>query len=831
MEPRRADYAIWWLRECGAVPPRAVHAPRRITYDDLARVHTPELLESLGRPEAIAHIFAVDASDVPVDEVMTTIRLACGATLAAARETLRTKDPALNLLGGFHHAAPGAAGGFCPVNDVAVAVAAVRGEGFSGRVAVLDLDAHPPDGIAACLARDPSAGSARSPARTGARSRTWTRRSCRRAPATRSTSALAALLGGCRARSSRSSSRAATCSPAIASGSSASRSRAHARRPPRRDGARGGPPCGCPAAATPDHSWRVLAGTGMALAAGSASPSRPTTTRSARGSRCCPASCRRVDLTESGELTADDLEEALGMRPRRQRLLLGFYTASGMEHALYRYGIFEQLERIGYRQFRVTFDSCGLGERVRVYGEAEAQEHLLVELVLERRRVLGVEVLYVHWLSLRNPRAQFSDRRPRLPGQEVPGLGLAREAGTMLARMAVRLGLGGVVFRPGALPHRLRGPPRVRVRRPRAAGRFEALVRDLANVPLLEATIAVAEGRVRMDGEPYTWEADEMAYWLRESPADAGEVERERERVRFTLVDALAAAAPEATLPGAAVTPRAAGGPRPRASALRRVVPEVDGADDPGRSTTRVVGRRLIETARESLAAAIPQDRERHRGVHEERLDQGAVLVEGDAVHREAPGHRARASRSRTGSCSRQGSHQARPEVDDPHLPGGVVHPDLAAGEVLRRSSARWPTSGDGRAAGAREARTGARGGRGRRGPNEGRRGASAPDDNRGPVPSRRIHPAYGTVRTLLHATENVVPGTEVSGSQMISDKIGSLACAIVRATPRPPAGHASSLAATHPPRGELLMRNMTPVIALGWRSSPARRPGRTRST
>src|SRR5437763_17199127 len=64
---------------------------------------------------------------------------------------------ALNLLGGFHHATPDVAGGFCPVNDVAVAIAAVRAGGFRGRVIVLDLDAHPPDGIAACLARDPAA--------------------------------------------------------------------------------------------------------------------------------------------------------------------------------------------------------------------------------------------------------------------------------------------------------------------------------------------------------------------------------------------------------------------------------------------------------------------------------------------------------------------------------------------------------------------------------------------------------------------------------------------------------------------------------------------------
>ena len=125
-----------------------------------------------------------------------------------------------------------------------------------------------------------------------------------------------------------------------------------------------------------------------------------------------------------------------------------------------------------------------------------------MELVLERRRVLSVEVLYVHWLSLRNPRAQFSDRRPRLPGQEVPGLGLAREAGTMLARMAVRLGFGGVVYRPAFFHTAYAARHEFAFIDPERQGRFEALVRDLANVPLLEATIAVAEGACGWTASP-----------------------------------------------------------------------------------------------------------------------------------------------------------------------------------------------------------------------------------------------------------------------------------------------------------------------------------------
>jgi hypothetical protein len=172
---------------------------------------------------------------------------------------------------------------------------------------------------------------------------------------------------------------------------------------------------------------------------------------------------------------------------------------------------------------------------VRIYGEAEGTEHLLVEVILEKRRVLGVEVLYVHWLSLRNPRALFNEKRPRLPGQEVPGLGLAREAGSMLARMAIRLSLGGVVFRPAHYHTAYPARHDFAFVDPERQGRFEALIRDLGHLPLAEVTGLLDAGRIQMNGEPYAWEADEMAYWLRESPADAGEVDRARLGVRFTV--------------------------------------------------------------------------------------------------------------------------------------------------------------------------------------------------------------------------------------------------------------------------------------------------------
>jgi acetoin utilization deacetylase AcuC-like enzyme len=551
MEPRRADFAAFWLQESRAVAPASFHAPRRVTYADLARVHSPELLESLGRAETLGHVFATDASDVPVDEVMATVRLACGGTLEAARETLRTRRPTLNLLGGFHHAAPAVAGGYCPVNDIAVAVAAVRQEGFHGRVVVLDLDAHPPDGTAACLGRDPSSwigslsgsdwghleGVDEVVLPEGAGDREYLDQ-------------LGALLG----RMPRPELAFVIAGGDVLAGDRMGRLGLTLEGARRRDlrvaaALEGVPAVWLPGGGYHRDAWRVLAGTGMALATGSPVPIPPGYDPLTEAFQDIAAGLSLERLGRSGEFSMEDVEEDLGLVPSRGRLLLGYYTAAGLEYAFHRYGIFEMLQRLGYAHFRAAFDRAGPGERLRVFGEADGTEHMLVEAILERRRVAGHGVLYVHWLTLRHPRARFSERRPALPGQDVPGLGLAREAGEMLAIMALRLGLAAVVYRPAHYHTAYPARHYFSFVDPARQGRFEALVRDLAGLSLREGTQALDEGRVLVDGRPYRWEADEMAFWLGEPPGGPGEVGRERDRVRFSVLPP-GAARPEGNSPG-----------------------------------------------------------------------------------------------------------------------------------------------------------------------------------------------------------------------------------------------------------------------------------------
>jgi acetoin utilization protein AcuC len=132
-------------------PDRCEHPPRQATRAELERIHTPQYLDELQRAAAgdltsDGFRMGLGGIDTPVFKDMYEYGAwACGAGLTAADLLLTGQaDIAFNLLGGFHHAHTEHAGGFCFLNDVALACQHLAAAGK--RVVCLDLDAHHGDG-------------------------------------------------------------------------------------------------------------------------------------------------------------------------------------------------------------------------------------------------------------------------------------------------------------------------------------------------------------------------------------------------------------------------------------------------------------------------------------------------------------------------------------------------------------------------------------------------------------------------------------------------------------------------------------------------------------
>lgn len=148
MDPRRADNVLTWLLDRRIVTEASVQDAPEATWSDLCRAHDVAWLTSLDDATVVANVCGLPVSDVPVASIVELWRRGVGAAIEATRAALRGQDAA-TLMGGFHHAAPDRGSGFCALNDLAVAIAVARADGLYGRVLVIDLDAHPPDGIAA----------------------------------------------------------------------------------------------------------------------------------------------------------------------------------------------------------------------------------------------------------------------------------------------------------------------------------------------------------------------------------------------------------------------------------------------------------------------------------------------------------------------------------------------------------------------------------------------------------------------------------------------------------------------------------------------------------
>ncbi|HVF43725.1 MAG TPA: histone deacetylase [Pyrinomonadaceae bacterium] len=136
----------------GTLSPSEIVEPREAAVEDVLLVHTEDYVTRL-------RAGALDARELrrlglPWSKALVRRSfLATSGTLGAARAALEG-GAASNLAGGTHHAFPDRGEGFCVLNDVAIAVRALRRDRGALRAAVVDLDVHQGNGTAAIFEGD-----------------------------------------------------------------------------------------------------------------------------------------------------------------------------------------------------------------------------------------------------------------------------------------------------------------------------------------------------------------------------------------------------------------------------------------------------------------------------------------------------------------------------------------------------------------------------------------------------------------------------------------------------------------------------------------------------
>jgi hypothetical protein len=113
----------------------------------------------------------------------------------------------------------------------------------------------------------------------------------------------------------------------------------------------------------------------------------------------------------------------------------------------------------------------------------------------------------IEWLLLQNPLAEFSPRKPRLPGQVYPGLGIKGEIMEVFYVVARGLRLDAYTGNAMFLHNAFIYSPEFFFCNPKRQAEYMAIKRGARGHTLQDLTLAVEGGFVYLEGQerPYKW--------------------------------------------------------------------------------------------------------------------------------------------------------------------------------------------------------------------------------------------------------------------------------------------------------------------------------------
>jgi hypothetical protein len=227
-------------------------------------------------------------------------------------------------------------------------------------------------------------------------------------------------------------------------------------------------------------------------------------------------------------LESEVLFDLTGENPENR--LFGRYGPGEIRERIAASGLQAGLSERGYPD-PVLRLSCAdpTDQRICLYAGEENRDRLLLEARLQLapfhpRRPIGpfteessFRMLVINWLVLSSPDGTFTADRPRLPGQEKPGLGLLNPTIALLKVLSRDLSVDGVLDVPDHFHTAFFYSRAFRYLDPEAEGRFLAIARDLSGVPLALASDAIREGCLvdRRTGTSISWPAAEQVLAMR----------------------------------------------------------------------------------------------------------------------------------------------------------------------------------------------------------------------------------------------------------------------------------------------------------------------------
>ena len=130
--------------------------PKMATFNDITLVHTEKFIQHIKDPITVNQLLKIEINSLWDNTVLEYFMSVTGGTIYAACKALEYNAPVFNFGGGFHHAQPEVAEGFCLINDVAIAIKKIQKKKNVNNILIIDLDYHQGNGNALIFQDDPN---------------------------------------------------------------------------------------------------------------------------------------------------------------------------------------------------------------------------------------------------------------------------------------------------------------------------------------------------------------------------------------------------------------------------------------------------------------------------------------------------------------------------------------------------------------------------------------------------------------------------------------------------------------------------------------------------
>jgi hypothetical protein len=167
-------------------------------------------------------------------------------------------------------------------------------------------------------------------------------------------------------------------------------------------------------------------------------------------------------------------------------------------------------------------------QRLRIFHEEKDPDRLIVDLKIREGRLtprphlhlpthfFEHDYLVLEWLTLQNPLLSFSEKRPPLPGQQHPGLGLRKKVVDVFVYLARLLRKDGLLAFPAYFHNAVLFSRFFGFLNPLKMAEVLAIEKAFPKIPFKHMAWIVYLNCLRQeDGRVYEWKAEEQVYPIR----------------------------------------------------------------------------------------------------------------------------------------------------------------------------------------------------------------------------------------------------------------------------------------------------------------------------